>query len=59
MDIAALSMSMSQTSLSSAVSTSVMKMTMNTSEVAAQGVIKMIDKMDLNPSVGSNLDVRA
>lgn len=58
MDIAALSMSMNQTALSSAVSTSVMKMTMNTSEVEAQGVIKMIDEMDLNHSVGSYLDVR-
>lgn len=57
MDLAALSMSMSQTSLSSAVSTSMMKMTMNTSEVAAQGVIKMIDEMELNPAVGSNLDI--
>lgn len=57
MDIAALSMSMSQTSLASAVSTSMMKMTMNTSEVAAQRVIKMIDEMELNPAVGSNLDI--
>ena len=56
MDIGALSTAMSQSALASAVSLSVMKMNMNSSEVMAEGMVKMIDEMDLNPSIGSNLN---
>lgn len=56
MDIGALSMGMSQSALASAVSLSVMKMNMNSSEVMAESMVKMIDEMDLNPSIGSNLN---
>ena len=56
MDIGALSTAMSQSALASAVSLSVMKMNMNSSEVMLEGMVKMIDEMDLNPSIGSNLN---
>lgn len=60
MDIAALSMSMSQMSLSSAVSMSVAKISMDTSETVGQITCDMIKSMEtsVNPSVGSTIDVR-
>ena len=56
MDIGALSTAMSQSALASAVSLSVMKMNMNSSKVMAESMVKMIDEMDLNPSIGNNLN---
>ena len=62
MDIAGLSMAMSTGRLQSQVSTSVLKKTMDTNEVLGDRLVQMIDasavERSVNPSVGSNFDIR-
>ncbi len=60
MDIAALSMSMSQASLASAVSMSVAKLSLDASETMGQVTSDMIKSMEtsVNPGIGSKIDVR-
>jgi hypothetical protein len=58
MDIAAMSISMGQASLQSAVSVSVMKMAMkNGTEIATQ-MTDLMSNMAIDTSRGSNIDVR-
>ncbi len=59
MDIGAMSMAMNQASLQSAVSVSVMKMAMNSENVAAVQVTDMMSNMAVDTSKGTNIDVRA
>ncbi|MDS0527628.1 YjfB family protein [Clostridium sp. SHJSY1] len=59
MDIAALSMYMSQSSIKSAVSTSVLKMAMDNGKEMASEMTSMMGKMAVDTSKGMNLDVRA
>lgn len=58
MDIARLSMSMSQASLSSAVQLSLMKLQMNTGNELATGMNDMLNNMAVEPDKGINLDTR-
>ncbi len=60
MDIAPLSMSMSQASLASAVSMSVAKLSLDASETMGQVTSDMIKSMEtsVNPGIGSKIDVR-
>lgn len=59
MDIARMSISMSQGSLASAVQMSLMKIQMNTGEEAANGLKQMMDTMAVDKSKGNTIDVRA
>lgn len=59
MDIGALSMVMSQGSLATQVGMAVTKMTMDNSEVMAQGMKEMMDSMAVDPNLGRVLDTRA
>ncbi|WP_238858841.1 YjfB family protein [Clostridium sp. YIM B02569] len=59
MDIGAMSMAMNQASLQSEVSVSVMKMAMNSENVAAVQVTDMMSNMAVDTSKGTNIDVRA
>lgn len=59
MDIGALSMSMSNASLSSAVSLAVTKLQMNSNDQIAAGLTEMMGEMAVDPNVGSKLDVQA
>lgn len=58
MDIARMSISMSQGSLASAVQMSLMKIQMNTGEEAANGLKQMMDTMAVDTSKGNVIDVR-
>lgn len=62
MDIAGLSMAMSAGRLQGEVSTSVLKKTMDTNEALGDRLVQMIDasaaERSVNPSVGSNFDIR-
>lgn len=58
MDIGALSMSMSNASLASAVQISVLKMGMNTNEQTSNAMTEMMSKMAVEPEKGINLDVQ-
>ena len=62
MDIAGLSMAMSTGRLQGEVSTSVLKKTMDTNEALGDRLVQMIDasavERSVNPSVGSNFDIR-
>jgi hypothetical protein len=57
MDIAALSSSMSQSSLFQQVGISLEKMSLNTLNDNSQSLIKMME-LSVNPNLGSKLDVR-
>lgn len=59
MDIAALSMGMSNASLASAVQISVMKIGMNTNEEMAYQMNEMLKTVAVETGKGINLDVRA
>ena len=59
MNIARMSMSMSQVSFSSAVQLSLMKIQMNTSNELANGMNDMLKDMAIEPGKGANLDTRA
>lgn len=56
MDIAALSMGLSQMQLAQEVGVSVMKMAMDTSEVQSADLTKLMEQ-SVNPHVGSTIDV--
>lgn len=56
MDIAALSMGLSQMQLAQEVGVSVMKMAMDTSEVQVADLTKMMDQ-SVNPHVGGKIDI--
>ncbi|WP_294374571.1 YjfB family protein [uncultured Clostridium sp.] len=58
MDIAALSMNMHQIQLENQVQLSVMKMTMDNSDVLSENIIDMVENMAVDTNVGTNLDVR-
>ncbi|WP_192816377.1 YjfB family protein [Clostridium botulinum] len=57
MDIGALSMSLNQGKLAQAVSLSLMKITMNTSEENAVRMTEMI-KESVDPNIGQNIDLK-
>ncbi len=56
MDIAALSISMKQASLAQQVSIAVTKKVMDTAEVNAQALTKMMEQ-SVNPNLGKNVDI--
>lgn len=62
MDIAGLSMSLSQINLSTRVGTAVLDKTMENGEQLAESMIEMIDaaamERSVNPAVGSNFDMK-
>lgn len=60
MDIAALSMAMSQMNLGTQVGVAVTKLSMDTAEQSGQMMSKMIKGMELsvNPNMGSQIDIR-
>ncbi|SFE12719.1 Putative motility protein [Paenibacillus algorifonticola] len=57
MDIAALSTSLSQASLGTAVSIRMLDIGQDQMQVQAQGLIKMME-LSVNPNVGSLLDIK-
>lgn len=57
MDIAGVSMAMSQSKVMDQASLAVMKMAMNTGKENAQAMTDMIEK-SVNPNLGQNLDIR-
>lgn len=58
MDIAAMSISMNQAFIQSAVSVSLMKMAMNNGFEIANQMTDMISNMAVDTSKGTNIDVR-
>ncbi|MGB6407639.1 MAG: YjfB family protein [Planococcus donghaensis] len=58
MDIAALSMAMSQASVRTEANVSVMKKTIDQAESNGQDVVKMLEQ-SVRPHVGSSIDFRA
>ncbi|MGN0431417.1 MAG: YjfB family protein [Lachnospiraceae bacterium] len=62
MDIAGLSMSLSQINLNTRVGTAVLDKTMEAGEELAAGMIEMIDaaamERSVNPALGSNFDMK-
>ncbi len=62
MDIAGVSMALSQIELSSKVGTAVLDKTMESGEQMAAGLVEMIDaaamERSVNPAVGGNFDFR-
>ena len=65
MDIAALSMALSQMNVRQEASVSIMKKTMNQAESIGQGVVKMLQESSVSateqsvrPHIGSKLDLR-
>ncbi|MNC45731.1 hypothetical protein D3C81_1693820 [compost metagenome] len=58
MDIAALSIGLSQSSLKQAVSISVVKMSKDQAEVNGEALIKMMEQSVL-PHLGGNIDIKA
>lgn len=56
MDIAALSISMKQASLAQQVSIAMTKKVMDTAEVNAQALTKMMEQ-SVNPNLGKNIDI--
>lgn len=62
MDIAAVSMSLSQVELGGKVGTAVLDKAMETNEALGEGLVQMIDaaamERSVNPAVGSNFDFR-
>lgn len=57
MDIAALSMSLSQSNLQQSVGISVMKMAMDTGEETATQMTEMMSNISLDPNLGNNIDI--
>ena len=61
MDIAGVSMALSNVSLQSQVGTAVLSKAMDTNEELAQGLMELIDsaamERSVNPAVGSNFDM--
>lgn len=62
MDIAGVSMALSNVSLQSQVGTAVLSKAMDTNEALGDGLVQMIDaaamERSVNPEVGSNFDMR-
>lgn len=56
MDIAALSISMSQASLAQAVSLKVMSIAKNQASIQSQGLMQMMEK-SVDPNLGKKLDI--
>ena len=56
MDIAALSMNMSQVALENQVQLAVMKMSMENSNIINDNMTKMMDNMAVDLNLGTNLD---
>ena len=57
MDIAALSMSLSQMKVANQASISVLKLTMDTAQQQMEDMTKIMEQ-SVNPHVGSNLDLK-
>ena len=62
MDIAGISMALSQVQMGSQVGTAVLSKAMETNEELASGLVQMINSAEMersvNPNVGGNFDVR-
>ena len=58
MDIAALSMAMSQMNVRTEANVSIMKKTIDQAETNGQDVVKMLEQ-SVQPHIGSRLDIRA
>ena len=64
MDIAAMSMALSQMKLASEVSTSVMKMAMDSGQTKMNDMVQMVEdntkmmEQSVSPNLGANLDVK-
>ena len=58
MDIAALSMAMSQMNARTEANVSIMKKTIDQAETIGQDVVKMLEQ-SVRPHIGGNLDIRA
>ncbi|AQU77968.1 YjfB family protein [Planococcus faecalis] len=58
MDIAALSMAMSQASVRTEANVSIMKKTIDQAETNGQEVVKMLEQ-SVRPHIGSRIDIRA
>ena len=63
MDIAGVSMALSQMKVQSEVGTAVLSKAMDANEAMGDGIVRMIDKgameRSVNPSVGANIDTYA
>lgn len=59
MDIAALSMSMTQQKTQDAVSLSLMRMVMDTNKQGGADMIQMMETMAVDPNLGRHLDTMA
>ena len=57
MDIAALSMSLSQMKVANQASISVLKLTMDTAQEQMEDMTKIMEQ-SVNPDIGSNLDLK-
>lgn len=57
MDIAALSMGMSQMRLANEVGASVLKMAMDSGQTQMNDMVKMMEQ-SVNPHIGGNLDIK-
>ncbi|SDE89574.1 Putative motility protein [Fontibacillus panacisegetis] len=58
MDVAALSIGLSQSNLKQAVSISVLKMSKDQAEVNGEALIKMMEQ-SIQPHLGGNIDIKA
>lgn len=58
MDIAALSMGLSQMKLANEVGASVLKMAMDTSKIQAADLTRMMEQ-SVNPHMGGNIDIKS
>ena len=64
MDIAAMSMALSQMKLASEVSTSVMKMAMDSDQTKMNDMVQMVEdntkmmEQSVSPNLGANLDIK-
>ncbi|HZW67705.1 MAG TPA: YjfB family protein [Pseudogracilibacillus sp.] len=59
MDIAKVSMAMSQAQLKQAASLSVMKKAMDTTEMSGDALVEMLNKSVPHPYLGKSVDVKA
>lgn len=59
MDVGRMSMAFSQNSVKSAVSISLMKMTMNNKEQVANNMNQMLAQTAVDPNLGNKIDVKA
>lgn len=59
MDIAKVSMAMSQAQLKQAASLSVMKKAMDTTEMSGDALVEMLNKSVAHPYLGKSVDVKA